>query len=67
MPRYLWQASYTPEGVKGVGKYYKDRYRLARFGREAKLRLHSRWRVHTFSGSPTHADTHMPGKAARSS
>ncbi len=28
-----------PEGVKGVGKYYKDRYRLARFGRGGFVRL----------------------------
>ncbi len=28
-----------PEGVKGVGKYYKDRYKLARFGRGGFIRL----------------------------
>ena len=28
-----------PEGVKGVGKLYKDRYRLARFGRGGFVRL----------------------------
>lgn len=28
-----------PEGVKGVGKYYKHRYRLARFGRGGFVRL----------------------------
>jgi 1-acyl-sn-glycerol-3-phosphate acyltransferase len=28
-----------PEGVKGVGKYFKDRYRLARFGRGGFVRL----------------------------
>ena len=28
-----------PEGVKGVGKYYKDRYRLARFGRGGFVRI----------------------------
>ena len=28
-----------PEGVKGVGKYYRDRYRLARFGRGGFVRL----------------------------
>jgi 1-acyl-sn-glycerol-3-phosphate acyltransferase len=28
-----------PEGVKGVGKPYKDRYRLARFGRGGFVRL----------------------------
>ena len=28
-----------PEGVKGVGKAYKDRYRLARFGRGGFVRL----------------------------
>src|SRR5258706_14117100 len=28
-----------PEGVKGVGKYYKDRYRLARFGRGGVVRI----------------------------
>jgi 1-acyl-sn-glycerol-3-phosphate acyltransferase len=28
-----------PEGVKGVGKYYKDRYRLARFGRGGFIRI----------------------------
>lgn len=28
-----------PEGVKGVGKYYKDRYKLARFGRGGFVRL----------------------------
>ncbi len=28
-----------PEGVKGVGKSYKDRYRLARFGRGGFVRL----------------------------
>lgn len=28
-----------PEGVKGVGKYFQDRYRLARFGRGGFVRL----------------------------
>jgi 1-acyl-sn-glycerol-3-phosphate acyltransferase len=28
-----------PEGVKGVGKRYKDRYRLARFGRGGFVRV----------------------------
>jgi 1-acyl-sn-glycerol-3-phosphate acyltransferase len=28
-----------PEGVKGVGKYFKDRYRLARFGRGGFVRI----------------------------
>ena len=28
-----------PEGVKGVGKYFKDRYKLARFGRGGFVRL----------------------------
>ena len=28
-----------PEGIKGVGKYYRDRYRLARFGRGGFVRL----------------------------
>ncbi len=28
-----------PEGVKGVGKYFRDRYRLARFGRGGFIRL----------------------------
>jgi 1-acyl-sn-glycerol-3-phosphate acyltransferase len=28
-----------PEGVKGVGKYFKERYRLARFGRGGFVRL----------------------------
>ncbi len=28
-----------PEGVKGIGKLYKDRYRLARFGRGGIVRL----------------------------
>lgn len=28
-----------PEGVKGVGKYFKDRYKLARFGRGGFIRL----------------------------
>jgi 1-acyl-sn-glycerol-3-phosphate acyltransferase len=28
-----------PEGVKGVGKYYRDRYRLARFGRGGYVRV----------------------------
>jgi len=28
-----------PEGVKGVGKYYKERYRLARFGRGGFVRI----------------------------
>jgi 1-acyl-sn-glycerol-3-phosphate acyltransferase len=28
-----------PEGVKGVGKYYKDRYKLARFGRGGFVRI----------------------------
>ena len=28
-----------PEGVKGVGKYYRDRYRLARFGRGGFIRI----------------------------
>ena len=28
-----------PEGVKGVGKHYKDRYRLARFGRGGFVRI----------------------------
>ena len=28
-----------PEGVKGVGKYYRDRYRLARFGRGGFVRI----------------------------
>ena len=28
-----------PEGVKGVGTYYRDRYRLARFGRGGFVRL----------------------------
>lgn len=28
-----------PEGVKGVGKYFRDRYRLARFGRGGFVRL----------------------------
>ena len=33
-----------PEGVKGVGKYYRDRYRLARFGRGGFVRLALRTR-----------------------
>lgn len=28
-----------PEGVKGIGKLYKDRYQLARFGRGGAIRL----------------------------
>jgi 1-acyl-sn-glycerol-3-phosphate acyltransferase len=28
-----------PEGVKGVGKYFKERYKLARFGRGGFVRL----------------------------
>ncbi|MBI4237305.1 MAG: acyltransferase family protein [Deltaproteobacteria bacterium] len=28
-----------PEGVKGIGKLYRDRYRLARFGRGGAVRL----------------------------
>jgi 1-acyl-sn-glycerol-3-phosphate acyltransferase len=28
-----------PEGVKGVGKYYKERYKLARFGRGGFVRI----------------------------
>jgi 1-acyl-sn-glycerol-3-phosphate acyltransferase len=28
-----------PEGVKGVGKYFKERYRLARFGRGGFVRI----------------------------
>ena len=28
-----------PEGVKGLGKYYKDRYKLQRFGRGGFIRL----------------------------
>ena len=28
-----------PEGVKGVGKYFRDRYRLARFGRGGFVRI----------------------------
>lgn len=28
-----------PEGVKGVGKYYRERYRLARFGRGGFVRI----------------------------
>jgi 1-acyl-sn-glycerol-3-phosphate acyltransferase len=28
-----------PEGVKGVGKYFRDRYRLARFGRGGFVRV----------------------------
>jgi 1-acyl-sn-glycerol-3-phosphate acyltransferase len=28
-----------PEGVKGVGKYFRDRYRVARFGRGGFVRL----------------------------
>jgi 1-acyl-sn-glycerol-3-phosphate acyltransferase len=28
-----------PEGIKGVGKLYKDRYRLARFGRGGFVRM----------------------------
>lgn len=28
-----------PEGIKGVGKYFRDRYRLARFGRGGFARL----------------------------
>lgn len=28
-----------PEGVKGVGKYFRDRYKLARFGRGGFIRL----------------------------
>jgi 1-acyl-sn-glycerol-3-phosphate acyltransferase len=28
-----------PEGVRGVGKYYRDRYRLARFGRGGFIRI----------------------------
>jgi 1-acyl-sn-glycerol-3-phosphate acyltransferase len=28
-----------PEGVKGVGKYYKQRYKLARFGRGGFIRI----------------------------
>jgi 1-acyl-sn-glycerol-3-phosphate acyltransferase len=28
-----------PEGVKGVGKHYRDRYRLARFGRGGFVRI----------------------------
>jgi 1-acyl-sn-glycerol-3-phosphate acyltransferase len=28
-----------PEGVKGVGKYFQDRYRLARFGRGGFVRI----------------------------
>jgi 1-acyl-sn-glycerol-3-phosphate acyltransferase len=28
-----------PEGVKGVGKYYRERYKLARFGRGGFVRL----------------------------
>lgn len=28
-----------PEGVKGVGKYFRDRYKLARFGRGGFVRL----------------------------
>jgi len=31
--------SVFPEGIKGVGKLYKDRYRLARFGRGGFVRL----------------------------
>jgi 1-acyl-sn-glycerol-3-phosphate acyltransferase len=34
-----------PEGVKGVGKYYKDRYKLARFGRGGFVRLALRSRA----------------------
>src|SRR5450631_3665095 len=33
-----------PEGVKGVGKYFRDRYRLARFGRGGFVRLALRTR-----------------------
>jgi len=29
----------SPEGVKGVGKLFRDRYRLARFGRGGFVRL----------------------------
>ena len=28
-----------PEGLKGVGKLYRERYRLARFGRGGFVRL----------------------------
>ena len=28
-----------PEGVKGVGKYFRDRYQLARFGRGGFIRI----------------------------
>ena len=31
--------SVFPEGIKGVGKLYKDRYRLARFGRGGFVRM----------------------------
>jgi 1-acyl-sn-glycerol-3-phosphate acyltransferase len=34
-----------PEGVKGVGKYFKNRYRLARFGRGGFVRLALRARA----------------------
>jgi len=34
-----------PEGVKGVGKYYRDRYRLARFGRGGFVRIALRTRA----------------------
>ena len=33
-----------PEGVKGVGKYFRDRYRVARFGRGGFVRLAIRTR-----------------------
>jgi 1-acyl-sn-glycerol-3-phosphate acyltransferase len=31
--------SVFPEGIKGIGKLYKDRYRLARFGRGGFVRM----------------------------
>jgi 1-acyl-sn-glycerol-3-phosphate acyltransferase len=34
-----------PEGVKGVGKYYRERYRLARFGRGGFVRIALRTRT----------------------
>ena len=44
-----------PEGVKGVGKRFKNRYKLARFGRGGFIRIALR------TGSPIQASSRASG------
>ena len=53
-----------PEGIKGVGKLYKDRYRLARFGRGGFIRmaLQTKTSHHTCFGRRGRGDLHFSGE-----